>query len=124
MVSWFNFDPDKCKKESSDKPSLTVPDMTLDVKELVSRYIRGQEVDTFNPVYLGEDEEFVDIEKLDEPDRLEYLQSLGKDIVRLQKRVAEEQAADKASPDAGDESDESGAEEAIVLESESEDSVE
>ena len=35
----------------SHKPSKTVPGQDMPIRELVDRYVRGQNVETFKPVY-------------------------------------------------------------------------
>lgn len=49
FVSISTFDPANWPGEVNDMPSMTVPDQTLSIEELISRYARGQSV----PSYVG-----------------------------------------------------------------------
>lgn len=52
--------------ETNDKPSLTVPDQTMSVQQIVSRYQRGLPISGQKvPVYYGDDENYVDLDKMD-----------------------------------------------------------
>lgn len=54
------------------KPSKTIPGQQISLQELLKRYVRGQEVQQFNGVYLGEDEMVPDnLERMTEIERKE-----------------------------------------------------
>lgn len=50
----FNFTAHR-DAEHHDQPSETQPDQTLTLREMLTRYTRGQSVPTFNPVYDEDD---------------------------------------------------------------------
>jgi len=82
--------------------SKAIPGMTLPLKTLVDRFVRGQNVTTFEPVYLG-DEEFPDVERMDPMERLDLARDIrdGIDEVRRKssfKKQAEKEA-EKPNPD-------------------------
>lgn len=91
--NWFNHDP--LSVDGTEKPygaSLTVPDQALPLKTLLERYVRGQEVHTFDPVFLGEDEEFVDVEKMTFDERHEYLLQVNQSIALARTQLANRRA--------------------------------
>lgn len=51
----YSHDHDCCPEKNSS-PSLTTPDQSLSLREMLKRYSRGQSVPTFEPVYDGEDQ--------------------------------------------------------------------
>lgn len=58
-------------------PSLTVPGMSMSMRELVQRYTRGESVPTFTPQFHGHDELVPDnLERLDVQERLMLSQDL------------------------------------------------
>lgn len=52
------------KGEINHQPSLTIPDQTMPLKELIDRFTRGLPVTTFKPVY-DEDNSLPDPRKMD-----------------------------------------------------------
>lgn len=53
-------------EKKSSLPSLTIPDQTMTVRELIERHVRGLPLDGEKiPVYYGEDEEMPDIRRMD-----------------------------------------------------------
>lgn len=83
--------------ERNTKPSLTIPDQTLSIKELLDRYARGLPIDQGKtPIYHGE-EDLPDYRKLD----LAEIQDLREaTAVRIaeQKADLQEQARAKKYP--------------------------
>lgn len=86
--NWFNHDPLEKGTEKPFGASLTVPDQALPLKTLLERYVRGQEVHQFEPVYLGEDEEFVGVENMTFDERHEYLLQVNASIADARRRLA------------------------------------
>lgn len=84
--------------EISDAKSMTVPDQTLTIRQLLERYTTGGSVATFTPVYNG-DEEFAEFEKMDKLDKLMYAQELEEGIqeFRRTKAVQREEAKKAAA---------------------------
>lgn len=50
--------------------------MTMSLQEILQRYTRGGQVATFTPIYQGEDDEFLDVERMDPIERIEYARQL------------------------------------------------
>lgn len=95
MIKYVNrHTVDTSKGETTDQPSLTVPDMSLPLKTLLERYTRGGTVATLTPVYNGE-EEYPELEKMDKIQKMEALKATKAEIddIRsdLQKRQNEEE---------------------------------
>lgn len=102
--SSFNYIVKKTEQEikSTLEPSQTVPDMTLSLQELVSRYTRGQSVATFTPVYYGEEEEFADVSRMDPLERLEYARYIREKIADTRTSLAEQQRGEARKPQTSD----------------------
>jgi len=62
-------------------PSLTVPGMTLSLRDLVQRYTRGESVPTFTPQFHGDDELMPQhLERMDVQDKLMLSKELSNAI--------------------------------------------
>lgn len=86
--------------EKPSGPSMTVPNMTLGLVELVQRYTRGFEL----PIQKGtyDDSEFGDIEKMDVFDRLELARAMPHYIDGIRDQIRkniEDTRAAAAPPD-------------------------
>lgn len=97
--------------EKVDPVSVTIPDQSLSLGELLDRYSKGQYVRTRKGVYLGE-EDVPDIEKLDYFERIElkeqnaeHIRGLRSDLQKAEstkrKKVAEQNAQSSASKGTG-----------------------
>lgn len=97
----FDYDPKDVAGERTDKPSMTVPEMTMSLKEILSRYTRGGEVATFTPVYQDNDEfdENPDFSKMDATEKLQYARQIKEAIVEHQKRAYAKQTERKSADD-------------------------
>lgn len=74
--------------ETTDKPSMTIPDQTLSIREILARYSRGLPIDnTKVPIYDGEDEFYPDPKTLDLADRQAMRESVNQEIYELSKKV-------------------------------------
>lgn len=73
----------------SEKPSMTVPDMVLSMKEMIKAYIRGEPVMGKVPVYNGEID-FPDFERMDELEKIDVLREIDKSFKEDVERVKEE----------------------------------
>lgn len=87
------------KGEVNNQPSLTVPDQTLSMREILSRHARGLPYDSFNPVYHGDDEYIPNPATLDLVDRQEMAEEISNRVAKI-KQTAAEKAAEKAAEDA------------------------
>lgn len=88
----FNYDPHESSRyETVDPVSVTVPDMSMTVRELYSRFVRKQELPEL-PGYYDSDlnipEDFPDVAKLDRTEKIELGRQLGDSIVRTRTRIS------------------------------------
>lgn len=72
LSNWYTYQTNgnTAVEPESKKPSMTVPGMTLSVQELLKRFVRGETVTTFDPIYTDEDipdnlEHMTEIERLE-----------------------------------------------------------
>lgn len=84
------------RPEVNNKPSLTVPGMTMSLEELLRRYVRGENVQTFQPVYAG-DEDMPNFEHMTEMDKLDMARDL-KQFVSSQQFKTEPKPLPKPEP--------------------------
>lgn len=67
MNNQTNYKPGPQSYEVITGPSLTVPDQNLSMRELLDRYVRGEHVEVFTPVFSDDN---------DLPDGLEHMTEL------------------------------------------------
>ena len=89
VYNWYTYSigcSNAITEKPSTKPSLTVPGMTMSLEELLKRYVRGDSVTTFTPVYVGDDD-MPDIASMTEMDKIDLARDLqsGIEIVRNRK---------------------------------------
>jgi hypothetical protein len=78
--------------------SLTIPDQTLSIKQLVERHVRGQIVPIHDTFY-SEDAELGEISKMDKIERAQAAKVNKELINKLQKQIQDEKdEAEKAQP--------------------------
>lgn len=89
-----NWNTSQITFETFEGESQTVPDQTMGLRELITRFTRGQDVRMYEPVYNGE-EYLPDIERMDPMERMDFAREIGQDIeaVQLQRQQMEEEAA-------------------------------
>lgn len=65
-------------------PSQTVPDMSIDIREMMNRHKSGGRVKTFSPVYVNPDQTLIplDFERMDKVDRQQMANQLA-DFVKV-----------------------------------------
>lgn len=78
--------------EVNTKPSQTVPDQSLSIKELVARYIRGEDIKIFPGIYAEEGEELFDIIGMSEMDLHDLARQTAEEIQELQDKLAKERS--------------------------------
>lgn len=110
---WDFNDKNNIKKgedfNEENEPSLTIPDMALSVKDILTRFSRGGEVRQLQPQYLeGEltDEQIanaIDLNQVDYFDRIEllgrttkYIDQVRADIIQRQE-IKKQQEAEEAA---------------------------
>ena len=70
--------------ESTDQPSLTRPDMELNISQAVARMRIGQKIETYVPQYTDElDIEVPEFEKMDRLEKLQWAAKNRDEIARL-----------------------------------------
>lgn len=70
----FN-DVNPTQPEINRKPSMTIPDQSMSVQEIMERYARGLPIAGQKvPLYDGEEGDFPDLSKMDLADRQQYLE--------------------------------------------------
>lgn len=87
----YNSKPDK--GEINNKPSLTVPDQTMSVTELLKRYASGMPIGGKSPLYHGEteDDDIGDhvLQNMDQLDRIDYLREKEQEFLKLKTDLEE-----------------------------------
>lgn len=116
-----NYDFRRQFYEDSDKPSLTVPDQTMSIQELLDRYAKGLPLDGQKvPIYRGDDDDMPDLTHMDLADReraideaADELRMLNERADRKKKKAAEKAASKKVEkPTSDDGSEDKSAEKA------------
>lgn len=74
--------------EVNNLPSLTVPDMTMTLEQLLQRYTRGEQVATFTPVFNGDDDFLPDVDRMTTMDKIDLLNDLKVGINHLRDQVS------------------------------------
>lgn len=87
-------------RERSLLPSLTIPGQVRPLDELLKMYTRGQDVESYQPVYNG-DTEFPDVSRLSPLDRIDLSREVGNQIASQRSRLAAKSAV-KTPPTPGD----------------------
>jgi len=85
------------RPEVNNLPSQTVPGMTMSLEELLRRYVRGENVQTFQPVYAG-DADIPDFDNMTEMDRLDMARELREFVDRRQWSVPDPKPLPKPEP--------------------------
>lgn len=80
----YNYDPGKAKRERFTKPSLTIPDETLSIREILDRFARGIPMENVAkiPVYDGDEMRLPDVRTLD----FAEIQTYAEEIVDIRNR--------------------------------------
>lgn len=94
----INYEP--YKGEINNQPDMTIPDQTMSIRTILSRYAHGFKPESIGePVYHGEDEYIPDPRTLDLVDRQEMHQNISNRVAELMQK-AQTEGAEKA-PDGG-----------------------
>jgi len=106
MCAWykhaFNASFFPKKYEVNRLPSMTVPDQSMSIKELVTRYAQGLPLEGERvPIYNGEDDDMPDLTHMDLADREAYMlaarQELDEIKEKLNKKAAEQKKAQQGT---------------------------
>lgn len=84
--------------ETITGPSVTIPDQTLSLKQLLDRFARGLPIDSEKfPIYHGEEEDLPDLAKMDISEIADLRDAVNKDIKDKQEELIRQQTElDKA----------------------------
>lgn len=80
------------KGEVIDQPSMTLPDQSLSIPEIMERYSRGLNLgaNTRTEIYHGEDDEFPDLSRMDLVEREEYILNRRQELDDLKSKLESE----------------------------------
>lgn len=106
-IAQSDYDYKKVVEEVNNQPSLTVPDQSMSIIEIMKRFAKGLPIDGERvPWYEGTDQEieengdFPDITRLDQVDRHMLAKDAQENTARLRKKLREE-AEQKKKADQG-----------------------
>lgn len=87
----LNADSFPKKVEITEGPSMTIPDQSMSVREILDRFSKGLPLSgARTPLYYGEDDDFPDFERMDLSERETYIKGVKEELESLkQKRNAE-----------------------------------
>lgn len=91
-MAWSQMDADLREKkyERNELPSMTVPNQSMTVKQMVDRHRRGLPIDQAKGAQYREGEDLVqNMDHMDEIDRAAYLDSVADQLVEIRMRLAE-----------------------------------
>lgn len=91
------------KYEINDQPSMTIPDQTMSMQEILRRFASGLPIQGAKvPEYTGEDDDMPDMEHMDLAERQEVLEAARDELNAIKaqanaKAAAKREAAQKSS---------------------------
>jgi hypothetical protein len=72
--------------EVNTLPSLTIPDQNMSIRQIIDNYTRGLPVNSFNPIYDGEDYDLPDPRTLDLVERHEMAERIKEEVASIKSR--------------------------------------
>lgn len=85
--------------EVIDKVSLTVPDQTLSIREIMKRFASGLPIDGEKvPIYDGEEDDMPDLSKMDLAERQEYIELAKSELSDLNVKLEEDRRKKAVKP--------------------------
>lgn len=100
VVNALTYDWTKVPGETNTKPSLTVPDATMSLRELLDRYGRGLPVNGSEPVYHGEEVELPNLRAMDLTEIQALREASAEQVKNLQEQATNESNTKKAAKEA------------------------
>lgn len=80
-------------ERANEMPSMTTPGMALTMKQVLERFVRGDNINVFEPVYAG-DLEVPEFEQMSEMDKLDLARQLKtQDIPEMREKLNRKKAA-------------------------------
>jgi hypothetical protein len=90
ILNYQNFDKNY---ETNNKPSQTVPDQTMSIRQLLRRYASGLPLGgSKEPIYEGEDGDGVDPRRLDLAERQELEIAARQELAEIEERLKSKKA--------------------------------
>lgn len=89
------------KKEEFTLPSMTIPDQTMSIPEIMERYVKGLPLSAGRvPVYEGEDDDLPDMSRMNKIDRIETVRQLEDELSDLKIRLSQKpKKVEKTEPE-------------------------
>lgn len=77
------------KPEVNNSPSMTIPDESLSVREIMERYARGLPLQGVRvPEYHGEDDDLPDLERMELTDRMDAIEQAKIDLKEMKDKIS------------------------------------
>lgn len=114
VKTWLNAEQFPVEKEVNKMPSMTVPDQTMSIQEIMKRYARGLSLggSLRTPIYDNDedfDNDLPDIRTMDYAEREEFAQRAQDEIAIITQKVKSETDAKKTKVVSGKPSQKDGA---------------
>lgn len=78
------------KYKMAGGPSMTIPDQTMSMREIMDRYARGLPLNGQKiPIYNGEEDDMPDLKNLDLADRERYMEEARMELEEVKGRINE-----------------------------------
>jgi len=88
IKNFLNYNTFEKVYEKNDKPSQTVPDQTMSIRELLKRYASGLPLGgSKEPIYEGEDGDGIDPRRLDLAERQELEIAARQELAEIEERL-------------------------------------
>ena len=85
--SWANYNHEEQQYEINKQKSLTIPDQAMSIKDILSRFARGLDVEGFKPIYDDDDitlDDYIpDPKNMDLAERQEYKEYATQELYSL-----------------------------------------
>lgn len=92
VINWRNYGGPKLT--AFELPSLTIPDQTLSLKELLSRYVRGADVPVFEPVFIDDESGVpINLEKMTKQEKMDLAREQKEVVKKMQKDLQDKAKA-------------------------------
>ena len=86
--------------EKNSLPSLTIPDQTLSVKEIMDRFVRGLPVEGAKiPIYEGDESDLPDLSRMDLTERHETIERIKNEVDTLKKKAQKPRVRTEDKPE-------------------------
>lgn len=88
----YNASQFKDHNETNTKPSVTIPDMSMSIRQIMDRYARGLPLGGIRvPVYDGDEDFYPDPKTMDISERAEFIQQKREELAQLNRDLEEKQ---------------------------------